>query len=652
MQTAVRPSDLQELAKFLQERLQAELAGEVKLQVRCMLQNDILLVLAQHSQSFAPEAQPIFQVLKQTIQEAQPEFTEKVRLYLRAVGQKQPRAVHDFIIEKSPAWLDNPNLNDDEEDDFDDLFRWLGKTSPESEEPAADLRSEPEEAPQENISSALFFSEEIAAENSDESPSSNNLVTEAETESDSDSMEDLSLEEPPSQSLAETEVIDEPPVLQKQRLNTEEFSLSPKLLIAAGGVIIVAFLSSLYAFSRPCVIGSCPQIKTAKQLSQESNQTIKKAKQIQDVEKAKQKLTTATKLLGSIPPWSSYHSEAQKLLPSYQNQANLIDPILMAMKKADEAAESSQNPPHSVEKWQEINSLWNQSVALLKQVPKNSPVYPLAQKKLLNYRDYSAEINHRIKVEETSENRIVAAKQAAQTAELRQVSARSLENWQEIESIWEKAIATLSSIPRTATGNEEAQQLVDNYQTKLAIVRDRKNQERISANIYSQSITLASLAQSQEQRNQWSEAVSSWRRALTYAQQVPKGTFYYTQSQPLIDSYSSALNQAQDRLKVALVLQKANTDLNRVCNVSPKICEHIVTRQGIKVYLTPAYVNSVRRTAMSAGINGDANTLAGVDDHLKTLQSALEAISENSVLPLEIYDHTRALIGKYNPKPN
>lgn len=642
MQTAVRPSDLQELAKFLQERLQAELGGEVRLQVRCMLQNDILLVLAQHSQSVAPEAQPIFQLLKQTIQEAQPEFTEKVRLYLRAVGQKEPRAMQDFTIEKSAAWLDNADLDEDE-DDFDDLFRWLGKSSAETEET--------EETPPEKEQNALLYPETIEEQKPDESTSLNNLVAASETESDS--MADLSLEEPPSQSLSESEAIDEPLITQQnQRLKTEEFSLSPNLLIAAGTITIVAFLSSLYAFSRPCVIGSCPQIQTAKQLGQESNQTIKKAKTIQDVEKAKQKLTVANKLLGSIPPWSSYHSEAQKLLPNYQNQANLIDPILMAMKKADEAAESSQNPPHSVEKWQEINSLWKQSVALLKQVPKTSPVYPLAQKKLLNYRDYSAEINHRIKLEDSSENRLVAAKQAAQTAELRQVSARSLENWQEVESIWEKTIDTLSSIPRTVTGYEEARELLDSYQTKLAMVRDRRNQERISGNIYNQSLTLASLAQSQEQRNQWSEAVSSWKRALTYAQQVPKGTFYYSQAQPLIDSYSSALNQAQDRLKVALVLQKANTDLNRVCNVSPKICDHIVTRQGIKVYLTPAYVNSVRRTAMSAGINGDANILAGVDDHLKTLQSALEAISENSVLPLEIYDHTRALIGKYAPKPS
>ncbi|XWK88845.1 MAG: hypothetical protein U7127_01925 [Phormidium sp.] len=645
MQTAVRPSELQELAKFLQERLQAELAGEVRLQVRCMLQNDVLLVLAQHSQSVAPEAQPIFRVLEQSIQQAQPEFTEKVRLYLRAVGQKEPRAVQDFIIEKSAAWLNNADLNDDDDDDFDDLFRWLGKASEETEETPQENDS--------NDSNALFYPEKTDEQKPDELTPLNNLVAESETESDS--MADLSLEEPPSQAIPETEPDYEPLITPEGRrttkTQTKEISLSPKFVIAAATVTIVAFLSSLYAFSRPCVIGSCPQIKTAKQLGQEANQTIKKAKTIQDLERSQQKLTTANQLLGSIPPWSNYYGEAQKLLPNYQNQANAIDPVLMAMKKADEAAQNSQDYPHSASEWQEINSLWKQSVALLKQVPKTSPVYAMAQKKLLSYRDNSGEINQRINLEETTENKIVAAKQGAQTAELRQVSAKSLENWQEVESIWEKAIATLSSIPRSVTAHEEAQELLDNYQTKLATVRDRRNQEQISANIYNQSLTLASLAQNQEQRNQLSDAVSSWRRALTYAQQVPKGTFYYPQAQPLIDSYSSSLNQAQDRLKVALVLQKANTDLNRVCNVSPKICDHIVTRQGIKVYLTPAYVNSVRRTAMSAGINGDANTLAGVDDHLKTLQSALEAISENSVLPLEIYDHTRALIGKYSPKP-
>ena len=417
-------------------------------------------------------------------------------------------------------------------------------------------------------------------------------------------------------------------------------------------VAVVGFFASLFVFSRPCVTGSCPQIETAKQLNQESAQTVKKAKNTADLQKGKQKLTTATALLGSIPPWSRYHAEAEKLLQTYQVQANRIDPVLTAMEKGDEAAQKSQNPPHDKDEWQDIESTWKQAIALLRQVPKNSSVYPLAKQKLNEYYVNLTEINQRVSIEDRSADQLVAARQTAQAAEALEVSAKSLENWQEVELTWDKAINTLSSIPKTSTAYEEAQQLLESYEPKLTTVRQRRSQEQIAANIYSQSVTVASLAQTLEQRNQWTQAVASWRRALTYAQQVPKGTFYYPQAQPLIDSYSNALVQAEEKLKVALVLQKANNDMNKVCTGVPKICDHIVTRQGIKVYLTPAYVNSVRRTAMSAGINGDAGILAGVDDHLKTLQSALEAISENSGLALEIYDHNRSQIGGYTPKPS
>jgi len=197
---------------------------------------------------------------------------------------------------------------------------------------------------------------------------------------------------------------------------------------------------------------------------------------------------------------------------------------------------------------------------------------------------------------------------------------------------------------------EEAQQLISSYQPNFATVRDRKNQEEISDKIYNQAISIATLAKNLEQQNQLTKAVATWRRASTYAKQVVPGTYYYDLSQPLSDNYTNSLRQAQTKLQTTLIVQKASTDLNRICAGVPKICDATVNLQVIKAYLTPAYVASVRRTAMTAGLQGDANTIAGVDDHLKTLQAALEAISENAGITLEIYDHNRSLIGRYIPK--
>ncbi|MBD2181082.1 hypothetical protein [Aerosakkonema funiforme] len=724
METAERKNDLQTLGQLLQDSLNSELAIEVPIQVKCVLQDDTLVTLAQDPNPVITEAQPIFRVLQETIEALQVAFpnpvweqTQQVRLFLRAAGQRQPFAAHEFKLEKLPFWedadrnmfgweeeSDDPPLSPypwksifDEEtaDDrteaaaastltsdressrspWNSIFDEETADSP-TEAAASSLKSE-KSAPQPSRSSwNSIFDEEspdphtetvpassLRSEKSDTQPSRSpkNSIFDEETPDNrteaaastlrsnrSDAIEDLPLEEPAIDSRPDPEMPKRDRVLRRRR---RQFKLPQSAYKIGVGVAAVAIVGGIYALTRPCVLGECTPIQTAKQLSRESAQTLREAKNEQDINLGKEKLSKAIQELESIPPWSGDRASAQLQLQIYKGVVTKIDIILKAMDKAKVASQKSQNPPHSVQQWQEIQSVWKEAIAAVKQIPKNSLIYPLAQQKLNEYQDNLTAIDRRVKQEQQAEIKLANGKEIAQLAEVRQGVAKTLGHWRQVESTWQAAIASLSSIPKTTTFYQEAQQLIASYQPNFAAVRDRKNQEENAAKIYNQAITIGDLAKNLEQQNQLTQAVATWRRASTYAQQVPTGTYYYSQAQPLSESYINSLRQAQAKLQVALIVQKATGDLNKTCAGVPKICDHTVNLQGIKVYLTPAYVNSVRRTAMTAGLNGDANTLAGVDDHLKTLQAALEAISENARVPLEIYDQNRALIGRYVPKP-
>ncbi len=638
METAVQKDDLQALGQLLQELLNSELATKTAIQVKCTFQNDILLILAQEANPLVDQAQPIFRVLQETIEGLQLSFpssvweqTQQVRLFLRATGQRQPFAVHEFKLEKS-ADSDESSLSDSEAafirgNSDENAFKWQEESD--------------------DIWESVLQDES----NLDEATEDAGKEAVAESTLNSNLMADLPLEEPT------TDLEPDPdPIIQehipgaKVDRKKPPFKVPQSVWKIGAGMVIVGALGGIYALSRPCAVGECPAIQTAKQLSQSSAQTLRNAKNDRDVNQGKEKLTQAIEQLESIPFWSKHHSSAQRQLPIYKGAVAKVDSLLNAVDKAKVAAQKSQNPPHPVQEWQEIQTLWNQAIASLKQVPKNSPVYPITQEKLKTYQANLAAINNRVKQEQQAETRLASGKETARLAQMRQSVAKTLNHWQQVESTWQAAINSLSSIPKTTMAYEEAQQLISSYQPNFATVRDRKNQEEISDKIYNQAISIATLAKNLEQQNQLTKAVATWRRASTYAKQVVPGTYYYDLSQPLSDNYTNSLRQAQTKLQTTLIVQKASTDLNRICAGVPKICDATVNLQVIKAYLTPAYVASVRRTAMTAGLQGDANTIAGVDDHLKTLQAALEAISENAGITLEIYDHNRSLIGRYIPK--
>lgn len=611
MEAAARQEELQVLGQLLQERLQSEFPQAVPLQVRCAIKDGTLMVLSEHPASVTLDPPATFAALQQALQSLQPQVAQAVEVYLRVAGQKQPYAI-DFFVLQPPVSLPI-------EEPVGLETSWENPASPADEYQTPNKRGEtPPLAEVKNSDGSSDFS---------------------------NSFEPLA----PAPDLS-SEIV---PVKRFYEADTtsrwRQFKLPLPMLVAGAGVALAASLSGVYLLTRPCVISDCEPIQTAQQLSQESAQLTRRAKSQQQLTAAQQQLAEATDALQTIPGWSPRYQEAQQLSQTLSTQSGTLNQAVTALQKASAAAQKSQNTPHTVQEWQGIQALWREAITPLEAVPRNSTVYSLAQQKLPGYRANLKSVNQQLNAEQQAAKKLTKALATAQIATTRQGAAQSLQKWQQVQSTWQVAVNSLASIPTTSTAHKEAQQLLVTYRPKLAAAGDRTTKEQISAKAYNQAISLATLAQRYEQQNQLPEAVTNWSQALNAAKQVPTETFYHSKAQPIIDSYSSALKQAEDKLKTANILQKVRTDLNRTCSGSIQVCNYTLNSQGITVRLTSDYEEAVERSFITANVQGYSNSQSGVVNHYQTLRQALETISYNSTLPLQVYDAKGSLIHTYSP---
>ncbi|PSB32310.1 hypothetical protein [Stenomitos frigidus] len=602
MESATHQGDLQRLAQQLQTPLLA-LPNARDLQIQCVIRQDKLMVLGQHPPDETPEPSVVFGILEQTLQSLLPELAQEFRLgqdeapvhgklYLRVLGQQQPYAARSFqlstpIVEPFPS--------------TEALFEPLVEPAIAEQSLDRDLGSHAaDDSADQRFSDLTPFSPELE-QSSDQAP------------------------------------------LPRR---------SPLLpwLLAGVGVSLICFGTGLWVMSRPCMVGACEPLQTAQTLSQQSTQAIQTAQTGQDLQRAQQQLTDAKRQLEAIPAWSSHHQEAQALQQTYQTQLQTLDLVLAAESNAATATQKSQTLPQSAASLQATQALWREAIAQLQTVSQTNALYAFAQQRLSAYESNLAAIGKLTTAEQQAQKKLVTAKETAKVAEVRQGIARTPENWQLAQTTWQVVINTLKQIPASATSYAEAQQLLSDYQPKLTAARDRATQEQISQKAFTQALALAQKAEIAQRNNQWSQAVANWREALTNVKQVPKNTAYSEPAQPLVASYSLSLKQAEAQLQVAAVMQRTQDDLNRLCAGTPKMCSYTIANNLIRVQFTASYERKLRM-AFIVGQSGDRGTLGGAVNHIETLQTALQTISDNAGVPLEVYNADGSdLIGSFNPK--
>ncbi len=621
MKVAVQQQDLQLLAKTLQEQLLAEVPSGEVFQVKCAINNGELMVLTQHPAGLKVDTQLVFQLLEEAIQSLPTQWEYQVRCFLRVSGEKLPYAKHSVTLNQMAG---------------------VGSSDAYASVREPDLRTYTETTlPNENLAGVRLIFPSL--DDSISEPSSSLLISETE---------DQEPFYPLASSLGETED-EEPfdPMAGSQDLRSSKRSLPIKqILLGLASVGIVVLCGGAYLMSLPCAISECKQIQTAEKLKTESRQMMRRAKSEKELVVVQQQLEAASSGLAIIPFWSSHYDQGEELKASLSGQSEKIDQVVKALQAASLAGKKTQTNVNSLEELQALQKLWRRAITPLEAIRPNSELYALAQVKLLSYRRNLQTVNQQLLVAEKWLKKLSAAQAVASAAAQQETTVKSLKDLQKVQSTWQVAVNALNTIPKTSSEYQEAQKLLVDYKPKLAAARDRATKEQLAAKTYQQAVTTANQAKVYEAKQQWQPAVGQWEQALQAAKQVSNNSFYYLQAQSLVEPYSAALKQAQEKLQVANSLQQTRTDLTKTCINGIRICTFTIASKGIIVQLTPEY-DQARQSTLPKSNPPESSIMAGVNQHLQILQQALAVISDNAQMPLFVYDaqgrpvYTRSLEG-------
>lgn len=415
------------------------------------------------------------------------------------------------------------------------------------------------------------------------------------------------------------------------------------LAIALGAIVgLGAFAATVYALTRPCVVGGCQAITIAEGLQQQSNQQQADSQSEADIAKAKEPLATAIARLETIPTWSGSYDRAQSLKSTYQTQVNWLESMRAGLKQNEQANNITQKKPLNVAQWREAQKLWQLSLDNLQQVPADSSAYSLAQAKLKQSRNNLVTAKNQIDIAQKAENILAKAEEKARVAKALQGIAQTVPDWQKARLAWQGAIAELEKVETGTAARKSAEKALADANKQLKVTSDRQTQESISATNYNSSQKLAQNAQDFQIADQWSQAVNNWDRAIDAARQVPRNTFYYAKVQPLIGKYQEALTQARNQLALANQRRdRARQDVQKLCSTKPPNCSFKLAEDTIKVTLSPAHTQAVKQASPNARKKGDYNAQA--------LGETLNAISNDSRLRLELYGDDDKIIQVHNP---
>lgn len=139
--------------------------------------------------------------------------------------------------------------------------------------------------------------------------------------------------------------------------------------------------------------------------------------------------------------------------------------IAAAMQFAMQAAQTSQNPPHSALQWQQIKTLWQEAIDRLKQVQADNPAYLEAQKKLAEYQANLGTVQTRLQMEQEAADALQSAK--GDIADLQRFTETESSNLGEYNRKLRQIMNQLETIQPGTTAYGEAQQLLQFARKRL-----------------------------------------------------------------------------------------------------------------------------------------------------------------------------------------
>jgi hypothetical protein len=655
MHSATRLDDLKILECFLQNSLHAHLGRIVPFRVQCLYKDDTLWVLAQHPADVTIDIPDTFGVLERALQAEEPKTPLAVKLYLRAEGNQRPYSQQSFtvypLVKKTVPGEAAPEMTGTIED------RVALERDPRSPSRNQNTNLVPgtalhlSENHMDNSDSIPSGSSEIVAPNDARS----SLTTQRDDRSterakDNDRLVKIdadafvaNIENSFGTSADNDYHSAYPPASNRPRKSI--------LPILAGLGMVALGSGAGYMGTRPCVFSVCTELTTATQLTQSALVSIRNpAVTGQEVLTAQKQLHQSVDALESIPLWSGSYGNAQNSLKATAPLVTDLDTTVTAMNKAFKAANIVKNPPIPLPIWQQSKQLWTDSIASLSKIPTSSQIYPLTRQKLTDYQGRLADIERRIEVETTAEQKLKSAADGIKAATQSQAVATSLAQWRAVKTQWDTVNSQLASIPSNTTVYPQAQQLLKSAQPQISTAQDKVLEEDKATQNFQTAVKLAQAAKLSQKNNQLPQALAQWNQSVVSIQSIPQNSAVYTQAKPLVFEYTKSFQQVENQLRTTQKLSLANRDLQRTCAGNPQICSYTVSNKSIVVRLMSLYTQTISQTAMAASTQGDRNAKVGIVNHVNTLGNALQAISENAKLPLEVYGANGKQIQTYRPQ--
>ena len=649
MKTAIRNIHPEILEYNLQKSWQSLKKSNDVCEIKCDLKVGTLLIICQHPVNVVLNREQTIAELKSIVQKEELESIEKIGICLNVIGHIYPYAYHSFftknrseesILTFMPKWVDK-NI-DSEIKITPGLLESLDNPFSLKDLEAISIRLESEGSSNPNTN---VINQNISGDKNQKSEIKmiSKLLDDLDNPFD---VEKLDLSPKKINRQARNYVEQKSSATKESIVNLATFT---KVEFLSASLSLAILIGGFYAITQPCVIGKCMIIPRAKELNQQSLETIKNVKNSLAPKQAQEKLKIAVKDLENIPFWSIHYLESKYLKSTYQTETEHLEIIIKALGNGAQAAQHSKGLPLPIEDWVEIQSLWQEAIALLEKVPEDSKAYSFAKNKLQQYRKYLVAIKGRLTTEEEANKKLIAAKKSAQLATTREVIAQFPESWKNVYSSWADALDKASTIPPQTTAYSEAKNLLPQYEQKLQEAEERRITEEIGEEAYNQAISYSKQAEVFEKKDNWVKAAEYWQKSLKSAKEIPTNSTYFISVKPLIKSYETLLKVAQSNQQLLETLAKVNQDLSKTCKGKPKICQYNATKDLITVRLTSDYVGKIKKTAKAVESSKDKKGHAELEKHLKTLQVALKAISNNSKIPLEIYNPQGLKIATYFP---
>mgnify|MGYP001800463671 CR=1 FL=1 len=220
-------------------------------------------------------------------------------------------------------------------------------------------------------------------------------------------------------------------------------------------------------------INASKSLSSAEETLQAAKQQYENAKNARDKQKAIAQMQTAMITLAQIPRQTLAGKKAQTIIAVFKpdlakiiardGKTGVSDNLIEAAKVfAMQAAQASQNPPHPVYKWEQVEKLWLEAIKRLRNIDATNPNYLEAQKLLAKYQSNQGIIQTRLQAERESQRILTQAE-----AQIERFIANPPSELNQYKAQLQTIISKLKTVQSGTTSYKRAQELISSIQNQL-----------------------------------------------------------------------------------------------------------------------------------------------------------------------------------------